>query len=150
MCLWARDNRLAVTLRENLCILPRKPVKPNNRNPTGKGGFKPGVSGNPGGMSSEQALQSQRVRALLLSPERDAKWLAAYDKALDDGVPPIILDYAHRRLGKPPESLTVTATDPLAEALRVIPPGERLRYIDALAAPKELPSEANHRSDGTP
>lgn len=106
-------------------------------NPNPKNKFKPGVSGNPGGLTKAQAAERELVRSLLLSPERDAKWLAAYDKALEDGVPPIILDYAHRRLGKPPESLNVTGTDPLAEALRSVPPEKRLELIDALAAKEQ-------------
>lgn len=74
-------------------------------NPTGKGGAKPGERRNPTGMSKEAYAERQRVNAVLLCETRDEKWLAAYDKALEDGLPPVILDYTYRRLGKPPEKI---------------------------------------------
>ncbi len=103
-------------------------------NPTGKGGAKKGEpSRNPHGLSKEAKAERDLVNALLLTPARDQVWLSAYDAALTAGVAPIILDYAHRRLGKPPESINVTddRSNELLEMLKAVPPEDVLKFLDA-------------------
>jgi hypothetical protein len=109
------------------------------RNPAGIGGAKAGEVRNPSGLSKEAAAERERVRAILLCPERDEKWLAAYDKALEDGVGPVILDYTYRRLGKPPEKVEMSG--PNGERLGLT--AERITQLidDATAALKARDSK---------
>lgn len=103
-------------------------------NPTGKGGpVAGGPSRNPSGFSASERAERERVNALLLTPERDEKWLASYDKALEDGIAPIILDYAYRRLGKPKESVEVSGNISNTPNFPDMTPEERTEYLDALA-----------------
>lgn len=95
--------------------------------------FKPGASGNPGGLSRDDIAERKRVNELLLTPRRDERWLAAYDAALDDGVAPIILDYAYRRLGKPKETLEMTGKDGERLNFPEMTQQQRLEYLDALS-----------------
>lgn len=104
-------------------------------NPTGIGGIKPGERRNPSGLSREEHAERERVRALLLTPTRDAKWLEAYDAALESGVAPIIIDYAYRRLGKPKDSLEVSGDDIqelLLTLLARMQPQQLTAHIDSL------------------
>lgn len=93
--------------------------------------IKPGETRNPGGMTKEARAERERATALLVNPVHDAKWVESYIGALEDKVPAIILDYTHRKLGKPPE--TINVSDETAERLLSLTPAARLAYIDALA-----------------
>jgi hypothetical protein len=72
-------------------------------NPTGKGGFKKGQSGNPSGMSKEQAEARDLIRKLLLddSPVVHQMLIARIKEGSD-----ILIKYAHEQLhGKAPDKL---------------------------------------------
>ncbi len=99
--------------------------------------FKPGNKLGTGGLTREARAERDLQNSLLLNATNDAVWLQAYMVAVASGVPPILLDYTYRRLGKPPETVQVNSSDALLEVLRQLPAGEQLAYIDRLAPPKE-------------
>lgn len=103
----------------------------------GDGRIKKGETRNPGGMTKEQRAARELIKAVLLTPERDEKWLTAYETALLERVPAIVLDYTYRRLGKPPE--TVNVNDGAAQRLADLSSADLLKYIDELREPVEKP-----------
>lgn len=96
--------------------------------------FKAGKSGNPGGMTREQREDRNIANRLLLTRKHDDIWLKSYIEAMREGVAPILLDYTHRRLGKPPDSLEVSGPD--GESLG-LSREDRLEYLDAIVKLKK-------------
>lgn len=100
-------------------------------NPTGKGGFTKGQSGNPSGTTTE-AQQARLVLEMRLDgPEYQDAFLVAYLEQLKEGNATILKDYADRKLGKPVERHAMTN----AEGKDVYPEfsGQQLlEVIDAL------------------
>lgn len=78
-------------------------------NPEGKGGFKKGQSGNPGGLTKEARAARDLLTADLSSEEMRVAWRAGYAKALSEGNALILADYLNRTLGKPVESVSIEA-----------------------------------------
>jgi hypothetical protein len=67
--------------------------------------FTKGKSGNPSGLTKEQA-EAKRVMALWIGSEKTrGLFQAAYTKALEDGNATIILDCANRLMGKVKDEL---------------------------------------------
>lgn len=88
---------------------------------------------NPGGMTAEQKEARAVLQLWLESEGTTAKGKAAYLKALDDGNPAIIKDWADRTLGKVKDRIE-HSTDPEAG----MPPGWTLAdVLEALAAARE-------------
>lgn len=79
-------------------------------NPEGKGGFKKGASGNPGGQTAEQKAARDLLNAALDTDEMRNAFLEGYTKQLKQGNALILVDYANRRLGKPAETVNVAAS----------------------------------------
>lgn len=65
------------------------------------GSFKPGQSGNPGGMTKE--ARAARELFLRQFDEMEPEWREAYKALLTERCPQIVLDYTYRKLGKPVE-----------------------------------------------
>lgn len=63
-------------------------------------GFPKGKSGNPGGLTVQQARTRQTLLTWLASEAVTPKFKAAYLKALEAGEPAILKDCADRLLGK--------------------------------------------------
>lgn len=79
--------------------------------------FKKGNSGNPGGITAEERQKRDALR-LWLTEETPEKGKAAYLKALEDGNPAIIKDWADRMFGKVKEHVELSgdADAPLLNA----------------------------------
>lgn len=96
--------------------------------------FKPGQSGNPGGLTPEQRKHRDLVRQMLMAPELTEAWREGYLKALTDGDGTILVDFANRVLGKPKDVIEATG----AEGEPLIPPslsGAQLtEFIELLRA----------------
>ncbi len=102
-----------------------------NPHPTHK--FAPGNKLGTGGLTKEQREQRDRANAVLINPTNTATWAKAYMEAVIDKVPPVVLDYGNRLLGKPPESINVTddRSNELLEMLKAVPPEDVLKFLDA-------------------
>lgn len=108
-------------------------------NPTGKGGFQKGQSGNPAGLTKEAKAARAVLRLELEGEEARAEFLLAYRQAIRDGNVQILIDYANRVMGKPKEALEVSGPDGSAvslDAFRGITPDE-LRQMIFATDPKE-------------
>jgi hypothetical protein len=78
-----------------------------NRNPTGKGGFRPGASGNPGGKSAAAIEAAEKLGDWLRSEEVATAGRDAYLLLLRDGNPVIVKDYMDRTAGKASERIEI-------------------------------------------
>lgn len=85
-------------------------------NPTGKGGFKKGNSGNPGGLTKEQREARDLIRELLTG-EAEAVHKALMTRIREGS--DVLIKYAHEQLhGKAPDKLEAEVSktpDPFAE-----------------------------------
>ena len=87
-------------------------------NPTGKGGFQKGSSGNEGGLTPEEREARDWVRKQLAAVETRAAGMAAYRALLDDKNPLIVKDFMDRVVGKVKEHVEIGADDGLLELVR--------------------------------
>jgi hypothetical protein len=76
-------------------------------NPTGKGGFQRGRSGNPSGRSTEEVAAAKALAAWLRSEEVSKAGKDAYLDLLKDRNPVIVKDYVDRVAGKAPERVEI-------------------------------------------
>ena len=63
--------------------------------------FKPGQSGTPNGSPAAAAAVREATQAWVMGGEVLEKWKAAYLRGLEEGEVSIVLDVAHRLMGKP-------------------------------------------------
>lgn len=73
--------------------------------------FKKGQSGNPGGMTPEQAEAKRVLAKWLGGPEMSKAFKDAYRNALDSGNATIIVDYANRLMGKVKEEVELSESE---------------------------------------
>lgn len=85
-------------------------------NPDGKGGFKKGQSGNPGGRTSEEIAAAKALNAALRGDDFQREAKDAYMQLLKERNPVIVKDYMDRVAGKAREMLEVSGPEgsPLA------------------------------------
>lgn len=102
-------------------------------NPTGKGGFKKGQSGNAGGRTAEEAAAAKVINEQLRAPAMMKAGMKAYKALLEEQNPVIVKDFVDRLAGKAKESVEVSGPEgsPLAgmttEELRLIVAAKRGR-----------------------
>lgn len=82
-------------------------------NPTGKGGFKKGQSGNPGGRTSEEIAAAKALNAALRGDDFQREAKDAYLQLLRERNPVIVKDYMDRVAGKARELHTTQKPLPL-------------------------------------
>lgn len=82
-----------------------------NRNPTGKGGFKKGQSGNPLGRSAEEVQAAAALNKALREPGMMKAGLAAYKSLLEEQNPVIVKDFVDRVAGKAREIVEVSGPE---------------------------------------
>lgn len=97
---------------------------------------KGGPSTNPSGLSKEQRAAREALRLWLESEGTTARGKAAYLKALDDGNPAIIKDWADRTMGKVKEMLELSE-NPDAPVLTGWTLGDVLKALSEARAAKK-------------
>lgn len=80
-------------------------------NPTGKGGFKTGQSGNPGGRSTEEIAAAKALNAALRGEDFQKEAKDAYLQLLKDRNPVIVKDYFDRTAGKARDMVEVSGPE---------------------------------------
>lgn len=104
------------------------------------GRIQKGETRNPGGMTKEQRAARDLFNTDLTKPARYRRFLAAYDKALDDGNPVILKDYADRVGGKVKEAIEFEDKTPNRDASPPLTNDERRALLKAqLAAERRAP-----------
>lgn len=81
------------------------------RNPTGKGGFRAGQSGNPSGRSAEEVAAAKALNAALRADDMRVVGLKAYRELLEQRNPVIVKDFVDRVAGKAREIVEVSGPE---------------------------------------
>lgn len=77
-------------------------------NPGGKGGFKKGQSGNPGGRTAEEVAAAKAINSVLRGEDFQDAAKTAYLRLLREANPVIVKDYMDRVGGKAVDRVEVT------------------------------------------
>jgi hypothetical protein len=93
--------------------------------------FKPGVSGNPGGLTALEREARDAIRQALAEPEMRQIGLSAYKHLLEEGNPLIVKDFVDRVAGKVKERVEVSgdSDNPLAPLLKAGTLAELLELV---------------------
>jgi hypothetical protein len=78
--------------------------------------FVKGQSGNPSGLTKEQADARARIRDLMQAGENVEAFWRAYKAAGEEGNATILVDWANRLMGKVKDESEVTINRPLSDA----------------------------------